>query len=61
MCDIKPDNHLAVGQGTVKFADLVRHLKAAGYDDTVPWKVFDTKRKMMVEGRERIKAMCASG
>ena len=55
----KLDGHLAVGQGTVNFVDLVRRLKAAGYDDTVTLEVFDTNRKMLVESRERIKAMFA--
>ena len=51
------DDHLAVGQGTVRFADLVRRLKSAGYDDTVTLEVFDVDRKMLVESRERIEAM----
>jgi len=53
----KIDDHLAVGQGTVKFVDLVRRLKIAGYDDTVTLEVFDKNRLMLVESRERIKAM----
>jgi len=53
------DSHLAVGQGTVNFLDLVRRLKAAGYDDTVTLEVFDTNRKMLVQSRKRIKAMFA--
>ena len=57
----KLDDHLAVGQGTVKFADLVMRLKGAGYDDTVTLEVFDENRQMLVESRERIKAMFADG
>ena len=57
----KRDDHLAVGQGTIKFADLVMHLKGAGYDDTVTLEVFDENRQMLVESRERIKAMFADG
>lgn len=53
----KQDDHLAVGQGTVKFGDLVRRLKGAGYDDTLTLEVFDPNRRMLVESRERIKAM----
>ncbi len=53
----KLDDHLAVGQGTVKFEDLVQRLKSAGYDGTVTLEVFDKNRKMLVESRERIKAM----
>ncbi|MEE4111540.1 MAG: sugar phosphate isomerase/epimerase [Desulfobacteraceae bacterium] len=55
------DDHLAVGQGTVKFADLAMRLKGAGYDDTVTVEVFDENRRMLVESRERIKAMFADG
>ena len=57
----KRDDHLAVGQGTVKFADLVMRLKGVGYDDTVTLEVFDENRQMLVESRERIKAMFADG
>ena len=55
----KLDDHLAVGQGTVRFADVVRRLKGAGYDDTVTLEVFDRNRQMLVESRERIKVMFA--
>ncbi|MCB2148669.1 MAG: sugar phosphate isomerase/epimerase [Deltaproteobacteria bacterium] len=57
----KLDDHLAVGQGTVNFAELVRRLKGAGYDDTVTLEVFDENRRMLVESRERIKAMFMEG
>ncbi|MBC2710493.1 MAG: sugar phosphate isomerase/epimerase [Desulfosarcina sp.] len=57
----KRDDHLAVGRGTVKFANLVRHLKATGYDDTITLEIFEPNRKMLVESRERIKAMFAGG
>ncbi|MBR9987907.1 MAG: sugar phosphate isomerase/epimerase [Desulfosarcina sp.] len=55
----KRDDHLAVGQGTVNFVDLVMRLKGAGYDDTVTLEVFDENRQMLVASRERIKAMFA--
>jgi sugar phosphate isomerase/epimerase len=55
------DDHLAVGQGTIRFADLVMRLKDAGYDDTVTLEVFDANRQVLVESRERIKAMFAEG
>jgi sugar phosphate isomerase/epimerase len=57
----KRDDHLAVGQGTINFTRLVRRLKIAGYDDTVTLEVFDENRQMLVESRERIKAMFADG
>jgi sugar phosphate isomerase/epimerase len=55
------DDHLAVGQGTIRFADLVMRLKGAGYDDTVTLEVFDENRRMLVESRERIRDMFADG
>jgi len=55
----KLDDHLAVGQGTVRFADLVRRLKSAGYDDSATLEVFDTDSRWLVASRERIKAMFA--
>jgi len=51
------DDHLAVGQGTIKFADLVRRLKGAGYDKTITLEVFDPNREMLVASRERIRAL----
>jgi len=57
----KRDDHLAVGQGTIKFVDLVMRLRGVGYDDTVTLEVFDENRQMLVESRERIKAMFTSG
>jgi sugar phosphate isomerase/epimerase len=55
------DDHLAVGQGTINFADLVRRLKKAGYDDTVTLEVFDPNRRMLVSSRERIRALFDDG
>ena len=53
----KLDDHLAVGQGTVRFRDLVARLKALGYDDTLTLEVFDTNRDMLVQSRDRIREM----
>jgi sugar phosphate isomerase/epimerase len=53
------DDHLAVGQGSVKFKDLVRRLKAVGYDDTITLEVFHEDRRMLVRSRKRIQAMFA--
>jgi sugar phosphate isomerase/epimerase len=55
----KRDDHLAVGKGTVRFAELVRGLKKIGYDDTITLEVFDQDRQMLVESRNIIKAMFA--
>jgi sugar phosphate isomerase/epimerase len=51
------DDHLAVGQGTINFGDLVRRLKTLGYDDTVTLEVFDANRQMLVASREQIRAL----
>jgi sugar phosphate isomerase/epimerase len=51
------DDHLAVGQGTVKFKDLVKRLKKRGYDETITLEVFDPDRGLLVDSRRRIKAM----
>lgn len=56
----KRDDHLAVGKGSVNFAELVRSLKDIGYDDTLTLEVFDKNRQMLVDSRERIKAMFAN-
>jgi len=53
----KVDDHLAVGQGTVKFAVLVDRIEALGYDDTIILEVFDADRRMLVRSRERIEAL----
>jgi sugar phosphate isomerase/epimerase len=55
----KRDDHLPVGRGNVDFADLVRRLKQTGYDDTLTLEVFDPDRRLLVDSRERIKALFA--
>jgi sugar phosphate isomerase/epimerase len=55
----KRDDHLAVGQGTVNFVNLVERLKALAYDGTITLEVFDTNRRMLVASREQIKALFA--
>lgn len=55
----KRDDHLAVGEGTVDFPDLVRSLKAIGYDDTLTLEVFDQDRRKLVASRERLKLLFA--
>jgi sugar phosphate isomerase/epimerase len=51
------DDHFAVGQGTIKFVDLVRRLKKIGFDETVTLEVFDANRDKLVASRERIRAL----
>lgn len=53
------DEHLAVGHGTVDFAGLVRQLQALGYDDTITLEVFGENRQLLVDSRDKLKAMFA--
>jgi len=55
----KRDDHLAIGEGNVHFPELVRSLKALGYDDTLTLEVFDKDRGKLVAGRERLKVLFA--
>lgn len=57
----KRDDHLAVGEGKVNFPDLVRSLKAIGYDDTLTLEVFDKDRSKLVASRERLRGLFATG
>jgi sugar phosphate isomerase/epimerase len=54
------DDHLAVGQGTVNFDEMVHRLNVRGYDGTVTLEIFDSDRTMLVKSRERIKALFES-
>ncbi len=53
----KRDDHLAVGRGTVDFAELVRRLKAIGYDDTITLEVFEKDRQLLADSRRKIEAL----
>lgn len=53
------DDHLAIGKGSINFAELVLSLRKIGYDDTLTLEVFDPDRNMLVLSRELIKAMFA--
>ena len=55
----KRDDHLAIGEGNVNFPELVRSLKALGYDDTLTLEVFDKDRGKLVASRERLKVLFA--
>lgn len=55
----KRDDHLAVGKGTVDFLQVVRSLKATGYNDTLTLEVFENDRAMLVESREKLKVLFA--
>jgi sugar phosphate isomerase/epimerase len=55
------DEHLAVGRGTVDFTGLVRRLQAIGYDDTITLEVFEPDRQLLIDSRDRIRAMFSDG
>lgn len=51
------DDHLAVGQGTVDFKNLVRELKKIGYNNTITLEVFSNDRRDLVESRKKLQKM----
>ncbi len=51
------DDHLAVGEGTIDFPDLVNSLKTLRYDDTLTLEIFNTNRQALVNSRENIKML----
>jgi len=53
------DEHLAIGKGVVNFNELVKRLKAVGYNETLTFEVFDQDSTMLTESLERIKMMFA--
>ena len=51
------DDHLSLGEGTIKFRQLIRHLKAVNYNDTLTLEIFDQDRRELVRSREYIKKL----
>ena len=45
------DDHLAVGKGTIDFTELIKRIKAAGYDDSLTLEVFESDRRKLVKSR----------
>ncbi len=48
------DDHLAVGKGTVNFTELIKKIKAAGYDDSLTLEVFESDRRKLVKSRDLV-------
>ena len=48
------DDHLSLGEGTIKFKQLIRHLKATNYNDTLTLEIFDQDRGELVRSRDYI-------
>ncbi len=53
----RQDEHLAIGQGSINFDQLVRDLRVIGYDDTLTLEIFDSDRSRLVASREQIKVL----
>ncbi len=51
------DEHLAIGEGIIKFKKLIRKLKTVGYDETLTLEVFDNNRQELVKSRKRIEKL----
>ena len=53
------DEHLPLGAGTINFAEVVRDLETAGYNDTITFEIFTEERWRVKDSRERFAAMTA--
>ena len=51
------DDHLSLGEGTIKFKQLIRHLKATNYNDTLTLEIFEQDRGELVRSRDYIKKL----
>ena len=56
----KEDNHLPIGAGTIDFPEIVRVLKAIGYDETITLEVFSKDRDYLRLSRDKLANMVAS-
>jgi sugar phosphate isomerase/epimerase len=55
----KKDDHFAIGEGNIRFAEVVDALKQSGYNDTVTLEVFSENRKKLKSSQEQFAAMYA--
>lgn len=56
----KEDNHLPIGAGTIDFPEIVKALKAIGYDETITLEVFSKDRDYLRLSRDKLAHMVAS-
>ena len=56
----KDDDHLPIGTGTVDFPEIVKALKAIGYDQTITLEVFSRDRDYLKISRDKLAAMVAA-
>ena len=53
----KKDDHLPIGEGAIRFPEIVSALKQSDYNDTVTLEVFSEDRKKLKSSQERFAAM----
>jgi sugar phosphate isomerase/epimerase len=53
----KADDHLPIGAGVIDFQEVVRALKANGYDETVTFEVFSRDRDYLKISRDKFSEM----
>ena len=56
----KEDNHLPIGAGTIEFPNVIKALKAIGYDETITLEVFSKDRDYLRLSRDKLANMVAS-
>lgn len=53
----RSDSHLAIGNGTIHFTELIRKIKAAGYNDSLTLEVFESDRRKLVKSKNLVKKL----
>ena len=56
----RDDDHLPIGTGTVDFPEIVKALRAIGYDQTITLEVFSRDRDYLRISRDKLAAMFAA-
>jgi sugar phosphate isomerase/epimerase len=55
----KKDDHLPIGEGNIRFPEIISALKQSGYNGTVTLEVFSEDRNKLKSSQERFAAMHA--
>jgi sugar phosphate isomerase/epimerase len=53
----KKDDHLPLGEGNIRFPEIISALKQSGYNDTVTLEVFSEDRNKLKSSLKRFAAM----
>jgi sugar phosphate isomerase/epimerase len=53
----RSDDHLAIGKGTIDFPQLIRKIKAMGYDDSLTLEIFEDNRRALVQSRKLVEKL----